>query len=160
MKKMIPLILSFLLLLSGCSSTPPQDIPPESVEETSAKEEVQANEVVEDDGTEEDDGIIAPYRRITPEDAKENLELDDSILLLDVRTEEEYNGGHIPGALLLPLDSISAEVETQYPDKEQTIYVYCRSGRRSEASAAILLDLGYENVYDLGGIMNWPYEME
>lgn len=148
MKKIILLLLSSLLMLTGCVNDMTQEDQTESnVEIEVAEEVVEINE-------------LAPYRSIEPEEANENLASEEEILLLDVRTESEYNDGHIPEAVLLPLDKIFETVESKYPDKEQMIYVYCRSGRRSKASAAILLDLGYQNVYDLGGIINWPYEIE
>lgn len=100
------------------------------------------------------------YQTISPKEAKEQLDADEAILLLDVRTKEEYDSGHIVGAELLTLDFIEDEAETLYTDKEQIIYVYCRSGNRSKTATKLLNDLGYKNVYDLGGIMNWPYETE
>lgn len=100
------------------------------------------------------------YQTISPKEAKEQLDADEAILLLDVRTKEEYDSEHIVGAELLTLDVIEDEAETIYTDKDQIIYVYCRSGNRSKSATKILNDLGYTNVYDLGGIMNWPYETE
>lgn len=98
------------------------------------------------------------YQTITPEDAYERLQNED-ILLLDVRTEEEYIVGSIPGSVLLPLDTIEDNMETLYPDKDAEIFVYCRSGNRSKTAANLLLELGYKHVYDLGGIINWPYDV-
>ncbi|MBN2795305.1 MAG: rhodanese-like domain-containing protein [Clostridia bacterium] len=98
------------------------------------------------------------YQTITPEDAYERLQ-NEEILLLDVRTEEEYIVGSIPGSVLLPLDAIEDEMETLYPNKDAEIFVYCRSGNRSKTAANLLLELGYKNVYDLGGIINWPYDI-
>ncbi|MBI9014707.1 MAG: rhodanese-like domain-containing protein [Clostridiales bacterium] len=118
---------------------------------------VSCNQTNEEPVTKADEII---YQTISPKDAKEQLDADDTILLLDVRTKEEYDSGHIVGAELLTLDVIESEAETTYTDKDQIIYVYCRSGNRSKTATKILNDLGYTNVYDLGGIMNWPYETE
>ena len=84
-------------------------------------------------------------------------ELKDFILL-DVRTEEEYRESRIPGALLIPDYEIKDRAENELPDKTKIIFVYCRSGRRSSNAARELANLGYVNVYDMGGIANWPYE--
>ncbi len=98
--------------------------------------------------------------KITPEEAKTRLESNNSIIIVDVRTPDEYNEEHIKGAILLPLDDISEEASTIIPDKEATYYIYCRSGNRSATAAAQLVKMGYENIYDLGGINNWPYEKQ
>ena len=100
------------------------------------------------------------YKTIDPKQAKENMDNDESILLLDVRTQEEFDIGHIVGAELLTLDLIKDSIEGIYTDKSQTIYVYCRSGNRSKTASNIMIELGYENVYDLGGILSWPYDTE
>ena len=84
-------------------------------------------------------------------------ELEDFVLL-DVRTAEEYKAQRINGAILFPDYEIKSRSEKELPDKNRTILVYCRSGRRSENAARILVSLGYRNVYDFGGIMDWPYE--
>ncbi|OQA14509.1 MAG: Thiosulfate sulfurtransferase PspE precursor [Firmicutes bacterium ADurb.Bin356] len=84
---------------------------------------------------------------------------DDPVLIVDVRTEEEYATGHIPGALLLPNETIGETQPELLPDKNATILVYCRSGNRSRTASIKLLGLGYENVYDFGGITSWPYEI-
>ncbi|HAN10479.1 MAG TPA: rhodanese-like domain-containing protein [Clostridiales bacterium] len=97
---------------------------------------------------------------IKPEEAKKNLENDNNIVLLDVRTKEEYIDVHIPGSILIPNDVIKKEVEMKIKDKENTIYVYCRSGNRSRTAVTELVKMGYTNVYDLGGIQEWPYETE
>ena len=95
---------------------------------------------------------------INAEDAKGRLDSEEGIILVDVRTPEEFRDGHIPGAILLPVDEISTNAETVIPDKEATYFIYCRSGNRSAAAADQLVEMGYENVYDLGGINDWPYE--
>jgi len=95
---------------------------------------------------------------ISPEEAKENINENSEIILLDVRTPSEYESEHIEGAVLLPLDQINEKASEVIPDKEEIYYVYCRSGNRSATAAQLLVDMGYENVYDLGGIIDWPYD--
>lgn len=95
---------------------------------------------------------------ISPEEAKENLDEDSEIVLLDVRTPSEYESGHIEDAVLLPLDQLNEKASEVIPDQEKTYYVYCRSGNRSATAAQLLVDMGYENIYDLGGISDWPYD--
>lgn len=97
---------------------------------------------------------------MTPEQAKELLASENDIVLLDVRTADEFAGGHIPGAHLLPYDAITASSAAKaIPSKKAKIIVYCRSGRRSAIAVQSLQDLGYESVADLGGITSWPYEI-
>lgn len=81
--------------------------------------------------------------------------MGEDVIILDVRTQAEFAEGHIPNALLLPDNEIKQRAEELLPDKEQTILVYCRSGRRSELAAKELIQLGYTNVYDFGGILDW-----
>ena len=100
----------------------------------------------------------ATVASITAEEAKAKLDSDDSVILVDVRTPEEYREGHIPGAILLPVSDIEAKAESELPDKSATYIVYCRTGSRSAAAASQLVEMGYENIYDLGGINDWPYE--
>ncbi len=98
----------------------------------------------------------AEYKSLTPEEAKEMMENED-VVIVDVRTEEEFSQGHIEGAILIPdydLDKLAAE---KLPDKEATILLYCRSGNRSKLSAHLLNGMGYQNVYDFGGIIDWRY---
>ena len=84
----------------------------------------------------------------------------EDYILLDVRTREEYDSGHIKGAVLLPYDEIGERAAARLPDKSAVILVYCRSGVRSEIAARELLSLGYVNVYDMGGINGWSYGVE
>lgn len=104
------------------------------------------------------DETEAVYHKIEPELAKKMME-ESSVIILDVRTSEEYNEGHIPGAVLIPDYEILETAEKILKDKNQTILVYCRSGNRSRKAANNLLYLGYQNVYDFGGIIDWPYEI-
>ncbi len=97
-------------------------------------------------------------QKISAEDAKSMISEFPESIIVDVRTKDEYLEKHIPGAILLPLDSIEKEAETILVDKSGTYFVYCRSGSRSSSAAKILVNLGYENIYDLGGIIDWPYE--
>ena len=97
------------------------------------------------------------YLTLTPEAAKTRLEENPGAILLDVRTQEEYDGGHIPGAVCLPNEDILPDLPLPF-DKDAEILVYCRSGRRSAQAAEKLADMGYTNVADFGGIQDWPYE--
>lgn len=100
------------------------------------------------------------FTMTTAEEAKEMMDNDDDIIILDVRTKEEYYTGHIKDAILLPYDVIMDKAKQKLPDKSATILIYCRSGRRSKIAAEDLVSLGYTNVYEFGGIIDWPYEIE
>jgi len=106
----------------------------------------------------EGNGTEGKVLMISPEEAKESLDENSEIILLDVRTPSEYESGHIEGAVLLPLDNITEEASEVIPDNEKIYYVYCRSGNRSATAAQLLVDMGYKNIYDLGGIIDWPYD--
>ncbi len=99
------------------------------------------------------------YTKISPEVGKEMIEKGDSILV-DVREPSEFAAGHIPGAKLVSLGTIPTEAPKTLTDKKAKIIVYCRSGVRSKKAADQLLSMGYEDIYDLGGILEWPYEVE
>lgn len=96
--------------------------------------------------------------KIEPAEAKKRLKLDKDIILLDVRTREEYIENHIPESAWIPLNVLAKEASKKLPDKQATIFVYCRSGNRSRAAVKRLLKQGYTNVFDLGGIIRWPYK--
>ena len=99
------------------------------------------------------------YVNITAEEAKEMMNSQTGYIILDVRTKEEYDQGHIPGAILIPDYEIEARAEEVLTDKDQLILVYCRSGRRSKLAAETLVALGYTNIAEFGGIIDWPYEV-
>ncbi|SMP69303.1 rhodanese-like domain-containing protein [Anoxynatronum buryatiense] len=101
----------------------------------------------------------AVYQSISPEEAFQRLENEEQITLLDVRTESEFEEGHIPGSILIPLQVLEEEALLQLSDKDAPIFIYCRSGRRSLEAAEIMLELGYTRIYDLGGILDWPYDV-
>ena len=102
----------------------------------------------------------AVYMNITAQQAKEIMDSQDGYVILDTRTQEEYDEGHIPGAILIPHDKITEKAENTLTDKSQLILVYCRSGRRSKLAAEALVELGYTNIKEFGGIIDWPYEVE
>ena len=102
----------------------------------------------------------AVYMNITPEEAKNIMDTQSGYIILDARTQEEYDEAHIPGAIVIPNTEIEARAESELTDKDQLILVYCRSGRRSKLAAEILVELGYTNIYEFGGIIDWPYETE
>lgn len=129
MKKLLTLLLLSTLLLSACSNAPGQIM----------------------DG----DGMVNSFSQISQEQAKLMMEEDDGHLIVDVRTREEYDQGHIPGAVCVPNESIGEEMPEALPDKQQILLLYCRSGRRSKEAAQKLFDLGYANVYEFGGILDW-----
>ena len=134
MKKSIALFLTaILLLLTGCSSGSGQVM----------------------DG----DGMINSYSQISQEQAKEMMAREDGYVIVDVRRQDEYDAGHIPGAILIPNESIGTEQPEELPDLNQIILIYCRSGNRSKQAAQKLFDMGYTNIYEFGGIIDWTGEI-
>lgn len=142
MKKLIAILASGSLLFTGCAATGNL---------TPAKPSAAATPPLEAQNS-------AEYVKITPQQAREIMDSGNSVIILDVRTASEFEEGHIKDAVLLTDSEISAKSSEILPDKSAEILVYCRSGRRSEAAARNLIDLGYTNVKDFGGIMDWPYE--
>ena len=108
--------------------------------------------------TEKDQGAV--YVSITAEEAKQIMDSEEGYIILDVRTQEEYDEGHIPGATQISHEEIAEKAEDVLTDKDQLILVYCRSGRRSKIAAEALVELGYTNIKEFGGIIDWPYEVE
>ena len=100
------------------------------------------------------------YQQVDAETAKELMDTEDDYVILDARTQAEYDEGHIPGAILIPHDTVATAAEDALPDKDQLILVYCRSGNRSKQASQALVDLGYTNIVEFGGINSWPYEVE
>ena len=101
----------------------------------------------------------AVYMNITAQEAKEIMDTQQGYVILDVRAQEEYDQGHIPGAIVIPHEEITEKAEAVLQDKNQLILVYCRSGRRSKIAADALVELGYTNIKEFGGILDWPYEV-
>lgn len=126
MKRILPMFLSVLLLLTGCAGNASRE----------------------------------KYRQISPKKAKEMMDEQD-VVILDVREQQEYDSGHIPGAVLLPVGTINKTAAAAViPSADSVVLVYCRSGNRSKKAAAALVKLGYTNIYEFGGINTWPYEVE
>lgn len=145
-KKIIAMILAFLCVgITGCN--------------TIGNNEKQVNGNNEAP-VEADSSDILSYSNIAPEDAKKRIESEKGIILLDVRTQEEYAEKHIPNSLLIPVDVIEKEAPSKLTDKNAVIFVYCRSGRRSVTASEALVKMGYTKVYNLGGIIDWPYATE
>ena len=125
MKRILPMLISLLLVLTGC-------------------------------GGNTSDG----YQQISQEEAKEMMDTQE-VIILDVREQGEYDSGHIPGAVLLPVGSIDETTAAEViPEKDSMVLVYCRSGNRSKTASSTLAELGYTNIYEFGGINTWPYETE
>jgi len=99
------------------------------------------------------------YQRITAEEAKALMDTETDYVIIDARTEEEFSQGHIKDAVLIPEYEISDRAKEELPRKDQLILVYCRSGRRSKIASEALANLGYTNVKEFGGIIDWPYEV-
>ena len=111
-------------------------------------------------GQDKENNQGAVYVNITAEEAKQIMDSEEGYIILDVRTQEEYNPGHIPGAIMISHEEIAEKAEGVLTDKDQLILVYCRSGRRSKIAAEALVELGYTNIKEFGGISDWPYEVE
>ena len=100
------------------------------------------------------------YQQITQEEAKDMMDTQE-VIILDVREQDEYDSGHISGAVLLPVDTIDKTTAAEViPEKDSTVLLYCRSGNRSKTASAALAELGYTDIYEFGGINSWPYETE
>ena len=106
-----------------------------------------------------DGGNNATYEQITAQEAKEIMDTEQDYIIVDARTEEEFAEGHIEDAILIPEYEIKNRAEKELPDKDALILVYCRSGRRSKIASEELVKLGYTNVKEFGGIIDWPYEI-
>ena len=100
------------------------------------------------------------YRQITMDEAVAMMEEEEGYIILDVRTAAEFDEKHIPGAINIPNEAIGTDAIPELPDKDQLILVYCRSGNRSKQASEKLMKLGYTNVVEFGGIIDWPGETE
>ena len=107
---------------------------------------------------ENDQGAV--YVNITAEEAKKIMDSQEGYIILDVREQDEYDAGHIPGAILIPYTQIEEKANEMLPDKDQLILVYCRSGRRGKEAAEKLVKLGYTNIVEFGGILEYMGETE
>ena len=126
MKRIFPLMLAMLLVLTGCGGTAEENT----------------------------------YQQITQEEAKNMMDTQEAIVL-DVREQDEFDAGHIPGAVLLPVGTITKDTAAAvFPELDSVVLVYCRSGNRSKKASQALVDLGYTGIYEFGGINTWPYEVE
>ena len=126
MKRIFPLMLAMLLVLTGCGGT--------AAENT--------------------------YQQITQEEAKNMMDTQETIVL-DVREQDEFDTGHIPGAVLLPVGTITKDTaDAVIPELDSVVLVYCRSGNRSKKASQALVDLGYTGIYEFGGINTWLYEVD
>ena len=104
-------------------------------------------------------GCASSYERISQDEAKKIMDSETGYIILDVRTKQEYDSGHIPNAICIPNETIDSRVENTLKDKEQLILVYCRSGNRSRQASDKLSKLGYTNIKEFGGIIDWPYDV-
>lgn len=138
--------LLFILTLTGCEKNKKQEEENLSMQQ----EEITDTQISEES---------VSYTEITQKEAKEIMDTEESVIILDVRTQEEYDTGHIPNAILIPHDQITDLANSNLPDKEQLILVYCRSGNRSKIAAKSLAELGYTNVKEFGGINTWSYDI-
>lgn len=114
------------------------------------------NKAVSDNNSEND----ITYAQISQQEAKRLMDTEEDYVILDVRTQAEYDEKHIPNAVLIPDYEIEEKAESVIPDKDKLILVYCRSGRRSKAASQKLAEMGYTNVKEFGGINDWEYETE
>ncbi len=106
-----------------------------------------------------DGGNNATYEQITPQQTKEIMDNETDYIIIDTRTQEEFGEGHIENAILIPEYEITERAEKEMTDKDTLILVYCRSGRRSKIASEELVNLGYTNVKEFSGIIDWPYEV-
>ena len=143
-KYFITIIVAVMLVLAGCSCSKEADNTANTSTSTNVNEEnknMTANNKT--------------YKQISQEEAKEMMKKDDGHIIVDVRRQDEYDNGHIVGAILIPNESIGTSQPDPLKDLDQIILVYCRTGNRSKQAAQKLADMGYTNVYEFGGINTW-----
>lgn len=151
------ILISAAVVLSACGSNGAESSPKETKENIQSTTEAGQDTSEADRDTAETAGK-GEYQKLTAEEAKKRIDSGDNLVILDVRTQEEYDEKHIDGAVLIPNEEIGEEPLTQLPDLNQEILIYCRSGNRSSQAAKKMLEAGYTNVYDFGGINDWPYD--
>ena len=134
-----------ILTMTGCNEPAETSV---STEQSTTAETI---------STESTSMVVNGYMQISQEEAKAIMDTEKDYIILDVRTIEEFNEGHIEGAILIPDYEINEKAEETLTDKNQLILVYCRSGRRSKLAAAELAEMGYTNVKEFGGIIDWSY---
>lgn len=139
------ILLTVALTLFSCGCGKENDIK----NDNTSKENITENSTVNSLG----------YEQISGEEAKKIMDSETGYIIIDARTQEEFDEGHIENAILIPEYEISERAEKELPDKNQLILVYCRSGRRSKIAAQALVELGYTNVKEFGGIIDWKYEV-
>lgn len=143
-KYFITIIVAVMLVLAGCSCSKESDNSANTSTLTSVNEE--KKDMTAKNKT---------YKQISQEEAKEMMKKDDGHIIVDVRRQDEYDSGHIAGAILIPNESIGTSQPDPLKDLDQIILVYCRTGNRSKQAAQKLADMGYTNVYEFGGINTW-----
>ena len=152
MKPIIPVLVAVIVALSGCASALATKEAVSTEVEGVAEDSVPAEAGASAEGT-------ASYQQISQEEAKEMMAREDGHVIVDVRRQDEYDAGHIPGAILIPNESIGQDSPEALPDHDQIILIYCRSGNRSKQAAQKLAAMGYKNIYEFGGINTWTGEI-
>ena len=135
-------VLMFAVMLTACGTENAED-----------------NSISVSESAETTEDAVLTYEQISAEDAKKLMDTESDFIIIDARTTEEFAEGHIPDAVLIPEYEIADRAPSELPDKDQLILVYCRSGRRSKIASAALVELGYTNVKEFGGIIDWPYDV-
>ena len=147
----IILALALALVLAACQSPQPQGVAQEPLCRPCQAPDTEKDQQAAD-------MPVAEYRKLTADEAYEMMQSQE-VTVVDVRTVEEYMGGHIENAIVVPNESIADTAPEALPDMDAALLIYCRSGRRSKEASDKLLSLGYQNVYDFGGIIDWPYDI-
>lgn len=142
MKKLIRILFAAILIMSFTSCS----------QNSNSSEETTSNTSISTTAQETD------YKKLGVIEAKEMIDNNPDVIILDVRTEAEYLDKRIPDSVLLPDFEIAEKAETELTDKGTIILIYCRSGNRSKSAAMKLIEMGYTNIYDFGGIIDWPYK--
>lgn len=135
-------VMVFIFILIGCSSA-------DRVSDASSEDASTSESTVES---------TVEHRTISAEEAKTLMNTSEDYVIVDVRTQDEFDTGYIEGAILMPHTQTKELAPDMLPDKSQIILIYCRSGRRSAYAAEDLISMGYTEIYDFGGIIDWPYE--
>ena len=159
-KQLIFMALTLCALVSGCASTDQPAPNPTALGAQTPGPTAERATLVSTERPGAAPEPAADFERTDMEHARQIMEREDGYILLDVRTLDEYNEGHIPGAICLPNEEIGDQAPEQLADRDQLILVYCRSGRRSQQAAEKLAKLGYTHVVEIGGILDWDGELE